>query len=126
MKKLLIMMLMAILTVSSFAFEGFSKESSTEDGYPIKLYQIDKSEHPDSYEFYVRLFSHDSEEVFTWCFNKIADTMEHFKWLETIEVVSSYDKRESWRTYTFDSEIMSSGAISYWISKKWEWWASWR
>lgn len=88
-------MLVANLVTSVFAFEGLSKKSYTKDGYAIRVYQIDKSEYPKSYEFYVQLTSNNSEEYFTWCFDNLADTMEHFKWLETVEVVKTEQQREN-------------------------------
>ena len=101
MKKFLIILLIASLAASAFAFDGFSKKSYTQDGYAIRVYQIDKSEYPKSYEFYVQLTSNNSEEYFTWCFNNLADTMEHFKWLESIEVVKIEQLRENADAYAF-------------------------
>ncbi len=101
MKKILAIICSLFLVSGLFAFEGISKKSYTKDGYGFQLYQIDKSENPDWYEFYVCLTSNNSEEYFTWCFNDLADAMEHFKWLETIEVVKTEQYRENAEVYTY-------------------------
>ena len=95
MKRFLVAICSLFLVSGLFAFEGISKKSYTKDGYSFRLYQIDKSEHPKSYEFYVQLTSNNSEEYFTWCFDNLADAMEHFKWLETIDVVKTKQQREN-------------------------------
>ena len=99
MKRFITIIFSLFLISGLFAFEGLSKKSYTKDGYAIRIYQIDKSEYPKSYEFYVQLTSNNSEEYFTWCFDNLADTMEHFKWLETIEVVKTEQQRENADSY---------------------------
>lgn len=100
MKKLFVVLLsLCFINFSLLSFEGISKKSYTKDGYAIRVYQIDRSEHPKSYEFYVQLTSNNSEEYFTWCFDNLADTMEHFKWLETVEVVKIEQQRENAEAY---------------------------
>lgn len=94
-KKLLILLGLCFISFSAFSFEGLAKKSSTKDGYGFRLYQIDKSEFPDSYEFYVRLTSNNSEEHFTWCSNSLKEALEQFKWLETINVVYTEQQREN-------------------------------
>lgn len=96
MKKLFVVLLgLCFINFSLFSFEGISKKSYTKDGYGFQLYQIDKSENPEWYEFYVRLTSNNSEECFTWCFNNLNEAMEHFKWLETVEVVKTEQQIEN-------------------------------
>lgn len=112
--------------LKDFQFEGLSKRSHREDWYPIRLYQIDKVEHPKNYEYYVQLTSNNSEVYFTWCFNNLADAMEHFKWLENTKVEgrrilfgieSRYDCRIAWRKYAWNAEPLDS-YINYWIEKE--------
>lgn len=115
MKKFILVLAMIFMVGSVFAFEGISKKSYTKDGYVFQLYQIDKSENPDWYEFYVRLTSNNSEEYFTWCFNDLADTMEHFKWLETIKVVKTEQQRENADSY---AAAVLLGVMSFEEAKK--------
>ena len=98
-KKLLILLGLCFISFSVFSFEGIAKKSATKDGYGFQLYQIDKSEFPDSYEFYVRLTSNNSEEYFTWCYDNLKDALEQFKWLETINVVYTEQQRENAEIY---------------------------
>ena len=113
-KRFLILLGLCFISFQIFSFEGINKETTTKDGYSFRLYQIDKSEHPNGYEFYVKLTSNDSEEYFVWCFDKLNEAMTHFKWLETIEVVSCSDRREYWRKRSFEAEV-EGAYIRYWI-----------
>ena len=130
-KKFFCILLLMIQTGFIFAFEGLSKSSGTADGYSFRLYQIDKAIYTQSYEFYVQLTSNNSEEYFTWCFDNLAEAMEHFNWLKEIKVVynvpeSSFfgivfpahteDRKNSWRRYAKEAEP-SGNYINYWISK---------
>lgn len=124
-KKFFLLTILLYLPFSLFAFEGLSKRSQTADGYNIRLYQIDKIEHPQSYEYYVQLTSNNSEEYFTWCFDNLAETMEHFNWLKDIKVVYTYtlydtpftaDNRKIWRQYAWEADT-SGTYINYWIAK---------
>ena len=124
--KSILVIFMFFLSFSTFAFEGLSKQSQTLDGYSIRIYQIDKNEHPNSFEYYVQLTSNNSEEYFTWCFNSLVDSMEHFNWLKDNKVVYtltfyespvSLDCRRSWRQYAYDADTAGT-YINYWISKK--------
>ena len=94
MKKYTLVLIFLSFCLSTFAFEGISKTASSTDGYTVRLYQIDKSVSPDSYEFYVRLKSNNSQEFFTWCFDNLNEAMEHFEWLKTINVVEIKQERE--------------------------------
>ena len=123
-KRFLILLGLCFISFSIFSFEGINKKSSTKDGYSFRLYQIDKSEHPNSFEFYVELTSNNSEEYFVWCFDELNKAMTHFKWLETIEVEYeielfgswvSVDKRKSWRKYSNEAEVKNDTYILYWI-----------
>lgn len=131
LKYVFIFLLFLVFNNSLFAFEGLSKSASTADGYGFRIYQIDKAKNPDSYEYYVQLTSNNSEEYFTWCFNNLAEAMEHFNWLKDIKVVyhvpehflfgvkisaSNEDRRNSWRQYAKSAEAIGN-YINYWISK---------
>lgn len=121
-KKLLILLGLCFISFSAFSFEGIEKFSKTEDGYVFGIYQIDKSEHKfrKCYEFYVQIGFEDSEEVFTWGFNKLNEAMTLFKKLEETEVVtvlandSTLDLRRPWRTYSYDATVRNA-FIYYWI-----------
>lgn len=121
MKKLLTIILIASLTLSTFSFEGFSKKSSTEDGYPIEIQQMDKSEKLHNYEFEVSLLSKDSEERFVWLFNDLVDAKSHFEWLRTINVVYIDDKRIDWRDNSRRAELLGGslkGYVLFWIEPR--------
>lgn len=94
MKKYILVLIFLSFFWSAFAFEGISKTALSTDGYTVRLYQIDKSVSPDSYEFYVQLKSNNSQEFFTWCFDNLKETMEHFEWIKTINVVEIEQERE--------------------------------
>ena len=79
-KKTTLTFILILISASLFAFEGIEKKANTKDGYNFKLYQVDKTEKPKCYEYYVQLTSDDSEEYFIWCFDKLNEAMEHFKW----------------------------------------------
>lgn len=78
--------LFVCLITPLFAFEKIEKKSSTKDGYTIELWQIDKEEQPDSYEFYTGLISNNSKEKFIWCFNTLNKAIEKFEDLKDVEV----------------------------------------
>lgn len=124
-KKIFLLTILLFLPFLLFAFEGLSKRAQTADGYNIRLYQIDKNEHPQYYEYYVQLTSNNSEEYFTWCFDNLAEAMEHFNWLKDSKVVYTYtlygtpitaDCRRSWRQYAWEADT-SGTYINYWIAK---------
>lgn len=94
MKKYILVLIFLSFFWSAFAFEGISKTALSTDGYTVRLYQIDKSVSPDSYEFYVQLKSNNSQEFFTWCFDNLKEAMEHFEWIKTINVVEIEQERE--------------------------------
>lgn len=121
-KKLLILLGLCFISFSTFSFEGIEKISKTEDGYTFILYQVDisKRESRKCYEFYVQIGFEDSEEAFTWCFNKLNKAMTFFKQLEETEVVAglnpnnTLDLRRPWRTYSYDATVR--GVFTYyWI-----------
>lgn len=118
-KTFLVLLGLFFISFSAFSQGVTKKESKTLDGYRIKLYWIDisKPEYCDSFEFYVQLYSEDSDELFTWCFNKLNEAMMQFRRLENISVVSQnseIDNRNSWRYHSYDAEFIDTW-IKYWI-----------
>lgn len=85
MKKSFLFFLLLLFITNIIAAEDFTKNSKTKDGYSITLYQGKQTK--SNYEYSIKLTSNNSEEYFIWGFDKLNDAMEHFRWLESEEIV---------------------------------------
>lgn len=107
-KRFLILLGLCFISFSIFSFEGIDKKSTTKDGYDFRLYQIDKSEYSNCFEFYIILTSDNTQKHFVWCYDSLIKATTHFKWLETIDVeyydLINSDVRITWRGQSYRSE----------------------
>ena len=87
MKRTICVLMTLFILMMSLYGEGISRKSKTKDGYSFELYQINS-------QYFIELTSNNSEECFIWEFDLLNESMEHFKWLEGIDVVDITLERE--------------------------------